>query len=328
KTILQFNVAGDQIVPFGQSIALPANFDGTAIDFIQDLFVTTTSAFGGSQIIFGALSTGEQVTTTFPGATGPLADAGKPSLVVDATGTVGALVPARAEDAAYIAFPGQATAQRVATEIGTFVERVLPFGAFILAVDANLDDEGDFSPLGPPRLALHNFTTGEFFDEVQLDGTVNATDALILDDNVAFLAGGGFTPTFEPAGDGAIAVINVTTRGIRDILPLGGNGLSIEAGRDGLGYIVRTQGSFETTDVLTFNFSTQAFERGPSNPIQPLDADGSNLNCRVVTALATRELLCATFEATAQGRLVLLTQDGTFLDEAAIGAGVTDIALR
>lgn len=331
RTIQQFNLIDGQLAQFEQPIGLPANFDGNALDFVQELFVTTTSAFGGSQIIFGSLSTGEQLITTFPGADPTLADAGRPTLAIDAAGNVIALVPARARDDAYIAFPGQSTAQLLAGGIGEFVERTLPFGEFILAVDANLDDDGGtFQPLGPPRVSLHRFVTGEFFDDVSIAGSTGATDALLLLDEIVVLSGGGLEPgTFQPEGDGTLVVINVNDRGIQDQLALGGNGLSLEAGRDGLGYIVRTKGAgtFET-DVLTFNFSSLTFERGPANPIQPLDSDGSDLTCRVVSALQSGQLLCATFEAGAQGRLVLLTADGAYLHEATIGVGATDMALR
>ncbi len=330
KTIQKFGISNQTLTLIGPTINLPANFDGVAFDFIQDLFVTTTSSFGGSQIIFGALSTGEQIVTSFPGATASLADAGKPTLVTDAAGTVGALVPARARNSVYIAFPGQATAQLLASDVGEFVERALPFGAFVLTVDANLDDAGGtWEPLGPPRLALHSFITGEFFDEVVMNGAVGGTEALIFQSNLIFLAGGGLDQnTFLPEGDGALASINVTDRGIRDIFALGGNGLAMEAGRNGLVYIVRSKGAGTLdTDVLTFNFSTRNFERGPSNPIQPKDSDGSNLSCRVVSARLSGQMLCLTFEQSAQGRIVLLDVEGGYIDDAPIGAGATDIGV-
>lgn len=145
------------------------------------------------------------------------------------------------------------------------------------------------------------------------------------------LAGGTFVsdPEFAPAGDGNLVVVSATARAVRRTLALGGNGLSIEGGKNGLGHIVRTQGSFDQTDILTFNFFTENFERGPGNPIQPKDADGSDIgNCRAASALIDGRLLCVTFEAATQGRLVLMDADGNFLDDAPVGAGATDIYIR
>ncbi len=47
-----------------------------------------------------------------------------------------------------------------------------------------------------------------------------------------------------------------------------------------------------------------------------------------MTAFIDSEMLCATFEVGAQGRLVLLDEDGQFIDETPIGAGATDIIIR
>ena len=116
---------------------------------------------------------------------------------------------------------------------------------------------------------------------------------------------------------------------VRESRDLGGNGIGFEAGRNGLGYIVRTKGAFDQTDILTFNFFSENFEAGPTNPIQPKEADGSDLNnCRVASSLIDSRILCATFEEGTQGRLVLLTANGEFLDDAPIGAGATDIYIR
>jgi hypothetical protein len=331
KTIQQFNMIDGKLAAFGTTIQLGANYDGEALDFVSDVWVTSTSQFGGSQIIFGSFSTGEQAITTFPGDFGALADAGKPTIVLDAAATIGAFVPARAEDAIYVAFPGQSEAQRMVEETGTFLVRALPAGDFIIGLDANLDDDaGTFAPLGPPKMTLYEFRNGSFFDELEITGAFGATDALIAQDELVFLAGGSFDPvTFQPAGDGKMALINISDRGIRDFYDVGGNGISMEPGRNGLLYIVRTKGpdTYET-DVLTFNFFTGEFDRGPGNPLQPKDSDGSDLSCWVVTAFITGEILCATFEAAVQGRLVLLDSDALFIDEIPVGAGTTDIIIR
>ena len=331
KTIQQFNIIDGKLAPWGSTIQLGANFDGEVLDFVGDVWVTTTSQLGGSQIIFGSFSTGEQATTTFPGDLGGLADAGRPTMVLDAAATIGAFVPARAEDAIYLAFPGMSEATRMVEETGTFLVRAMPAGDFIITIDANLDDDaGTFAPLGPPRMALYEFRNGSFFDALQITGAVGATEALIVSDELLFLAGGSFDPvTFQPAGDGKLALINVSDRGIRDLYDLGGNGISMKPGRNGLAHIVRTKGpsTFES-DVLTYNFFTGEFARGPTNPIQPKDSDGSDMSCWVITALMTGELLCVTFEASAQGRLVLMDDDGTFVDDIPVGAGATDLILR
>lgn len=332
RTIQQFNLIEGQLVPFGQTVNLPANFDGVAIDVIQGLYVTSTSAFGGSQIIFGSLTNGEQAISTFPGTDAALADAGRPTLFLDTGGTVGALVPARARNLIYIAFPGTPSAQAVTgEEAGEFIERVIPFGQFLLAMDANLDDEGGtFQPLGPPRMTVMDFRNGAFFDDLVLTGSLGATDALILQEQVFFLAGGSFNPaTFEPMGDGNLVSISVPDRGLQSTQAIGGNGLSIKAGLDGRGYITRTKGAgtFDS-DILTYNLLAGQFERGPTNPIQPRDASGTDISCRVANGVLNGRILCATFEASAQGRLYLLESDGTYVDDVAIGAGVTDLLLR
>jgi hypothetical protein len=180
-------------------------------------------------------------------------------------------------------------------------------------------------------MKVFRFNDGTEFDAVSLAGAKNVTDALFSREQIIVVAGGTFvtTPAFGPAGDGKILVVNAPDRGIRESRDLGGNGIGFEAGRNGLGYIVRTKGAFDRTDILTFNFFTENFEAGPNTPIQPKEADGSDLNtCRVATALLDSRILCATFEAGTQGRLVLMASDGTFLDDALIGAGATDIYLR
>ncbi|WP_420634640.1 hypothetical protein [Candidatus Palauibacter sp.] len=328
-TLQQFNRIDDRLVPFGQDIQLGAGFDGESVDFLQDLWVTTSDAPGGSQVLFGSFSTGEQTVAAFPGNAS--VDPGKPTVIADAAGTLGALVPARGLDAIFVAFPGAPVAQLVIERVGTFVERAVPAGLFIVSIDANLDDEGgELQPLGPPRMALHEFLSGSFFDELRLpEGTTGATEALVLEDNLLFLAGGSLDPaTSAPMGNGSLVEINVTARGVQDTNTLGGNGLSMEPGRNGLIYIVRTRDTTTDTDVLTFNFSVRVFERGPDNPIQPLDRDGSSLNCRVVSAFLDGEMLCSTYETGSRGRLILLSADGEFISDTPTGAGTTDIILR
>ena len=329
-TLQQFNRIDGEIVPFGRDIQLGADYKGQAADFIQDLWVTAWDTPEGSKILFGSFSTAEQTMAVFPN--NAIADPGKPTVIFDAGGTVGALIPARALDAVYVTFPGTPMAQVAVEGVGTFVERVIPAGQFLVSVDGNLDDEdGGREPLGPPRIVLHEFISGSYFDELRLpESTVGVTEAIVLEDKMLLLAGGGVDPlTSAPLGDGNLVEIDMTARAVQDVNSLGGNGISMEAGRDGLVYIVRTKGVDATeTDVLTFSFAVRAWVNGPENPIQPRDRDGSNLNCRVAAAFLDGQLLCATYVTAGQGRLVLLSAEGEFIDEAPIGAGTTDILLR
>ncbi len=329
-TLQQFNRIDGEIVPFGRDIQLGADFKGEAADFIQDLWVTAWDTPEGSKILFGSFSTDEQTMAVFPN--NAIADPGKPTVIFDAGGTVGALIPARALDAVYVTFPGTPMAQVAVEGVGTFVERVIPAGQFLVSVDGNLDDEdGGREPLGPPRIVLHEFISGSYFDELRLpESTVGVTEAIVLEDKMLLLAGGGVDPLASaPLGDGNLVEIDMTARAVQDVNSLGGNGIAMEAGRDGLVYIVRTKGVDATdTDVLTFSFAVRAWVNGPENPIQPRDRDGSNLNCRVAAAFLDGQLLCATYVTAGQGRLVLLSATGEFIDEAPVGAGTTDILLR
>ena len=329
-TLQQYNRIDGRLVKFGTDIQLGVGFNGEIADFLQDLWVTTSESPGGSEVIFGSFSTGERVITRFPDDAA--IDPGRPTVIADASGTLGALVPSRARDAIYIAFPGSSTAQLLIEGVGTFPVRAVPAGLYIVSIDANLDDEeGGHQPLGPSRMAIHEFQSGSFFDEVRLpEGTVGATEALTLQDNLLFLAGGSMdSATAAPGGDGRLVEIDMASRDVQDVHDLGGNGLSMEPGRNGLIYVVRTKGaSMAETDILTFNFSTRGFVNGPGNPVQPLSSDGSNLSCRVATSFLDGQILCATYETATQGRLVLLDERGAHLHEVAIGAGATDILMR
>lgn len=332
RTIQRFDVNGQTLVEVGQPITLPANFDGASMDIFADLWVTTISAAGGSQVVFGSFITGEQAVTEFPGAEGALADPSRPSLVQYITGDIAAVVAGRGTDAVYLAFPGQTTAITLAGDAGEFIERVVLAGQILVTIDANLDDDGlTYEPLGDPRVGMYQFDDGTFFDEVTLAGASNATDALIFEDDVLVLAGGSFgpAPDFAPQGDGQAIVVDATAREVTRTLDLEGNGIALEGGRNGLGYITRTTGAdFSATDLLTYNFSTRTFDRGPSNPIRPREADGSALGCWAASALRDSRVLCITFDVAQDGRLVLMDPDGAYLDEVPVGRGATDIAVR
>ncbi len=328
-TLQQFNRIDGEIVPFGRDIQMGAGFRGETADFIQDLWVTAWDTPEGSKVLFGSFSSDEQTMAVFPNDA--IADPGKPTVIFDAGGTVGALIPSRALDAVYVAFPGTPMAQITVEEVGTFVERAIPAGQFIVSVDGNLDDEADErEPLGPPRIVLHEFFSGSYFDELRLpEGVVGATEAIVLEDNMVMLAGGVDPATSAPLGEGNLVEIDMSARAVQDVNALGGYGVSMEAGRNGLLYVVRTKGvDTIETDVLTFSFAVRSFMNGPENPIQPRDRDGSNLSCRVAAAFLDGQMLCATYVTAGQGRLVLLSAEGEFIDDAPIGAGATDILLR
>lgn len=328
-TLQQFNRIDGEIVPFGRDIQLGAGFSGETADFIQDLWVTAWDTPEGSKVLFGSFSTDEQTMAVFPNDA--IADPGKPTVIFDAGGTVGALIPSRALDAVYVAFPGTPMAQVTVEEVGTFVERAIPAGQFIVSVDGNLDDEADErEPLGPPRIVLHEFFSGSYFDELRLpEGIVGATEAIVLEDNMVLLAGGVDPGTSALLGEGNLVEIDMSARTVQDVNALGGYGVSMEAGRNSLLYVVRTKGvDTLETDVLSFSFAVRSFMNGPENPIQPRDRDGSNLSCRVAAAFLDGEMICATYVTAGQGRLVLLSATGEFIDEAPIGAGATDILLR
>lgn len=336
KTISRLAVRGDGLESAGSPIVLPANFDGVAIDILDDIWVTTISAAGGSQILFGSFATGVQAVTTFPALDAPnipgaLADPSKPSLVI-VGGNVGALVGARGHNSIYLAFPGSTSAQLLAEAVGEFTERVIPVGGVLLSIDANLDDAGGtFQPLGDPRIGLHQFTDGSFIAEIPLTGAVNANEALVIGNDVLVLAGGGFgpAPDFAPSNDGQLVVASASARLVVSAHPFQGNGISLERGLNGFVYLTRTTGGgFGSTDVLSFDSPTRSFERGPSDPIRPRDASGADLNCWAATALLDERLLCITFSAGANGRLALLSGDGAFLDDIPVGQGATDIAVR
>lgn len=330
-SIQQFNVDGQTLVPFGAPIVLPSNFDGDTFDVLTNVLVTTISAAGGSQILWVDLGTGQTLTTTFPAPAGALADPSRPTIVLDNSGQIAALVAGRGVNSVYLAFPGESVAFLLAQDAGEYVERVLPFGAFMFTVDANLDDSDDLAPLGDSRMEVFRFTDGSAFDDFELTGATAVIDAVFSQNEITVLAEGNTLPgpPPQPAGDGRVLVINAPDRGIRRSLDLEGNGVSLEVGRDGRAYVVRTRGTSESTDVVTMNLSTASYDRGPSNPIRPKDSDGSDIvNCRNVTSLTSGRLLCVTYEAAAQGRLVLLDSSGAFLDDIAIGAGATDIYVR
>jgi len=79
--------------------------------------------------------------------------------------------------------------------------------------------------------------------------------------------------------------------------------------------------------VLRFNPGTNAFSRGPADPIRVKDAGGQDVDCWVATALGDGRLVCSTFSYEQAGRIILADGDGNFLGEAVGGYGTTDLAM-
>jgi hypothetical protein len=323
RTITQYDINGT-LTSGGATVTLPASYNGDAVDVLGRLAVVTNASNG--QIVWSDLATGATGFSAMPASSNP----GKPSLFNDFAGNDFVLVPGRANNDLWIAVPDDPNAILFSDDnsLGEFVVRVLPAAGLFAAVDANLNDSGDYQPLGDARVVVIDAQTGGVTGVLSLAGARNITDAFFAGELLVVLAGGtiGPAPDFTPAGDGILATV-AFVGGIPDpgiSLPIGGNGISFEGGRDGAFYITRTS-DFETIDVLVFSGFTREWIRGPNNPLQPKDQSGANLNCWVVTGLSDGRLLCGTFETSQNGRLVLLESDGTYIAELASGFGTTDI---
>lgn len=324
QTIGQYEV-DDAIALMQPTIDLGAGFDGVSVDATETHAVTTVSAFGGSRVLFADLGSAVVTAVDFPQPEGQSADPSRATF--DAAGS--AWFAGRGSDAIYTAAPGDVTATRIATDVGTFIEVVVPIGDELAAVDANIDDDGGtFAPFGPSRVFVLD-EIGAVVDEIDLpDGAVNAIDAVAVDGQLVVLLGGTFDPgTFEPAGDGGLVLVDVAARTAGAFLPLEANGVAIEAGRDGLVYVTSTN-DFVDISVVSLDPATGSFVAGPAAPIDVRDATGAAVDCWVVTALEDGRLLCATFSVVEAGRLLLLGEDGSALDEVPSGFGTTDLRVR
>jgi outer membrane protein assembly factor BamB len=305
-------------------VDLGAGFDGDAFDLNSRHAVTTVSSFGGSRVLFVELSTGEVTASTFPEPEGDLANPSAPYLESDGTAWTGG----RGSDAVYRVRPGEAEAVRLAEDVGSFIERVVPVGARLYVVDANLDDDGGtYLARGPGRIVVLS-RSGEREQELDLPASVlNPADAVEVEGKLIVLGGGTFDPTtFLPALDGALISLDIATGGLSAPLPLSANGVSLELGGDGYVYVTTTT-DYETWSVLRYDAATGAFVHGPESPIPVRDAAGEPVDCWTATGLADGRLLCATFSFEQAGRLLLLDGSGAFLDESVGGFGTTDIAL-
>jgi len=314
----------------GLSVAAPpidlgAGFDGDALDLTPSFAVTTVSTFGGSRLLFADLASGAVLTTSFPA---PESDLTNPSAAsFDEQGT--AWVGGRGSDAVYRADPGDATAQRVATGLGTFIERVIPHEDRLYVIDANIDDEGgSYRPLGPGRIIVLS-RAGVRERVIDLPpAALNPTEAVVAAGALLVLAGGSFDPTtFLPTNDGSLVAVDLATGSTGFPVPLGANGVSMELGADGLVYVTTTS-DYQSLDVLRFDPAGGAFDFGPADPIPVEGADGGRVDCWSATALADGRIVCITFSSAEAGRLVLTDRSGRFLDEVPSGFGSTDVASR
>lgn len=325
QTIARFSV-GDSITADGAPIDLGGAFDGVSLAATATHAVTTVSEFGGSRILFADLESGAVTSTEFPE---PEAESANPSRAAfDGAGA--AWVAGRRSDAIYTALPGDPAAIRVASDVGTFVEAVLPMGGELAAVDAHLDDDGGtYQPLGPSRVFVLDGATGSVTDTIVLpDGALNAIDAVVVDGRLVVLLGGTLDPlTFAPTGNGGVVVVDVAARTTGPLLPLAANGVAIEAGADGLVYVTSTD-DFVETDLVSVDPVSGSFVAGPAAPLDPRRVGGARIQCWAATALQDGRLLCVTFQVAEAGRLYLLDEAGDEIDHVRSGFGSTDLLLR
>lgn len=324
QALASFDVSSDMITA-GPAFDLGAGFDGVSVDVGATHAVTTVSSFGGSRVLFVDLATGSVSTTTFP--TPETSDANPSRASFDDAGN--AWFAGRGSNAVYRATPGQPVATRLSDAAGTFVERVLVVDDEVYAIDAYLDDDGGtFAPLGPSRVFVFDEINGLPVDFFELPaGAFNAIDAVRVRDRIVVLLGGTLSASFQPNGDGALVVVDPSARTTGPLVPLGGNGVSIELGADGLIYVTATS-DFVSLDLLRFNAGTGSFVNGPTLPFEVRDASAARVDCWVATGLADGRVLCATFAVAEAGRLLLVDDSGAALAETAGGFGTSDLVVR
>lgn len=323
QTLAAFSI-GEGLEVAGAPIDLGPAFDGQMVDASGHLAVSTVSSFGGSLIVLADTRSGDVTSIPFPQPEGSRANPSAASF--DDGGTV--WVGGRGSDALYRLEPGERVAERVTGGIGTFVERVVPAGDLLYAVDANIDDDGlTYRPLGPGRVVVL-LRDGTIMDEIAFpEGVVNAFDAVEAGDDLIVLATGSFDETFAAKGDGHLVAVRLADRTVREAIPLQANGLSMELGADGDVYVATTS-DFVATEILRYDPVTGRFVNGPGNGVNVRDLRGDPVNCWVATALADGRVLCATFAFAEAGTLYLTEPDGTFLDAIPSGFGSTDLLVR
>jgi len=234
----------------------------------------------------------------------------------------------RGSDAVYGVRPGDPLAERIAGNVGTFVERVVPVGERLYVVDANIDDDGgSYQPLGPGRIVVLSRSGVE---ETVIDLPVtafNPTDAVESGGSLIVLAAGTFdTDTFLPSNDGVLVIIDIQSNQVGPAFVLAANGVSLELGEDGFVYVTTTS-DYQTLNLLRFDPGSGSFVRGPADSITVTGGDGQRVDCWAATALSDGRIVCTTFSFAEAGRLVLAGGNGSFIDEVVSGFGSTDVAV-
>jgi len=324
QTLAAFELGAVPIAT-GSAIDLGAGFDGVSMDASLLHAVTTVSSFGGSRVLFADLATGAVQTTSFPAPEGMDANPSRPTF--DDDGST-AYFAGRGSNAVYAASPGAVEATRIALDIGTFVERVIPVGNLLFALDANIDDDGGtFAPLGPSRIFA--IEGGVITATIDLPPTaLNAIDMVRTGDQLVVLLGGTFDPTtFAANGDGGLVTVSLSNMSVGPVHGLAANGVALEAGADGLVYATGTS-DFVTLDAVTFDSAADAFVEGPAGPLDIRDASAARVDCWAITGLADGRRVCITFSFASAGRLVVVDPTGNPVGEVASGFGSTDILLR
>jgi hypothetical protein len=323
QTLAPFAVEGD-LATAGTTIDLGPAFDGQALAVHGNQAAAAVSSFGGSLVVRIDLASGRVTNVPFPEPEGADTNPSAPSF--DDEGVL--WVAGRGSDALYRLDPAATAPVRVADGLGSWIERVLPVGDLLYAMDANIDDIGfTFAPLGPGRVVVLR-RDGSVADEISLpDGVVNAFDAVVSGDLLVVLATGSFGEDFAPRQDGNLVVVRLSDRSIRDVLPLQANGIGIELGADGKVYVTTTR-DYNRTEVVRYDPSSGTFTDGPGSGVEVTDESGAPVACWVATALADGRVLCATFSTAEAGRLVMTDVAGVFVDEVSSGFGTTDLTLR
>ena len=324
QTIRTFEI-GEGISPLGLAVDLGGLFDGVSMDVAFPLAVTSESSFGGDRAIVADLESGGRTPVAFLEPQGDPVNPSKPFVL---QGTSEAIVGGRGTNSIYRLSldPPGTPAIVLARDAGEFVEKVVVTNGRVFAIDSNIDDAGGtFEPLGNSRVAVFDLDGG-VVDELLLPG-FQATDAVLSGGKLVVLNAGTLTPTFEPEGNGTLAVIDPATLQISEPFPLGGNGVSLEDGADGRVYVTVTNDFAGPIRTLSFNVGANGFVRGPDDPIRTRDDAGADISCWVATSLADGRLLCATFRTDQAGTLYVLNADGSFVSSTAGGFGTSDLEI-
>ena len=325
QTLAPYEVRGNEIRPAGPAVDLGAGFDGDGLVISGDRAASAVSSFGGSSLVLVNLANGAVSRALFPGPDAALVNPSRPSF--DAGDSI--WVGGRGSDAVYRLSPDAAEATLVARDVGTFVERVIPLGDRLYAIDANLDDDGlTYGPLGPGRVVELD-RSGSVRGVIVLPADApNPSDGLLAGGRLIVLAGGSFDPAeFTPNSDGALIVVDPASRRVIASRPLGANGVRLSLGEDGKVYVTTTA-DYLTLKLLRFDPASGEFERGPADPVETVDASGTVVDCWTATALGDGRVVCATFRTDAPGRLLLLRSGGSALSETPAGFGTTDLGIR